>query len=115
MVAATNHAKDRAVAFQANKLNAPGLAGWLTAAHDGLVNPEMLSWHQSGQLLMMVILGGMGTPAGPILGAAALKALELVFQGWTKHWQLLLGGFIVLSVLFLPRGLAQLFEWKKHD
>jgi branched-chain amino acid transport system permease protein len=92
-----------------------GLAGWLAAAHDGLVNPEMLSWHQSGQLLMMVILGGMGTPAGPILGAAALKALELVFQGWTKHWQLLLGGFIVLSVLFMPRGLAQLFEWKRRS
>jgi len=91
-----------------------GLAGWLTAAHDGLVNPEMLSWHQSGQLLMMVILGGMGTPSGPILGAAALKVLELVFQGWTKHWQLLLGGFIVLSVLLLPRGLAQLFEWRRR-
>jgi branched-chain amino acid transport system permease protein len=90
-----------------------GLAGWLAAAHDGLVNPEMLSWHQSGQLLMMVILGGMGTPAGPILGAGALKALELVFQGWTKHWQLVLGMFIVLSVLFLPRGLAQLLDWKK--
>ncbi|HYL89151.1 MAG TPA: branched-chain amino acid ABC transporter permease [Burkholderiales bacterium] len=90
-----------------------GLTGWLTAAHDGLVNPEMLSWHQSGQLLMMVILGGMGTPAGPLLGAAALKALELVFQGWTRHWQLLLGGFIVLSVLFLPRGLAQLLDWNK--
>jgi len=92
-----------------------GLAGWLAAAHDGLVNPEMLSWHQSGQLLMMVILGGMGTPSGPILGAAALKVLELVFQGWTKHWQLLLGGFIVLSVLLLPRGLAQLFESKRRD
>jgi branched-chain amino acid transport system permease protein len=91
-----------------------GLTGWLTAAHDGLVNPEMLSWHQSGQLLMMVILGGMGTPAGPILGAAALKALELVFQGWTKHWQLVLGAFIVLSVLFLPRGLAQIFEWRRR-
>jgi branched-chain amino acid transport system permease protein len=91
-----------------------GLAGWLTAAHDGLVNPEMLSWHQSGQLLMMVILGGMGTPAGPILGAAALKMLELVFQGWTKHWQLLLGAFIVLSVLFIPRGLAQLLDWKRR-
>lgn len=91
-----------------------GLAGWLTAAHDGLVNPEMLSWHQSGQLLMMVILGGMGTPAGPILGAAALKALELVFQGWTKHWQLVLGLFIVFSVLFVPRGLAQLFEWRRR-
>ena len=85
-----------------------GLAGWLAAAHDGLVNPEMLSWHQSGQLLMMVILGGMGTPSGPLLGAAALKLLELGFQGWTKHWQLLLGLFIVLSVLFIPRGLAQI-------
>ncbi|HXM80608.1 MAG TPA: branched-chain amino acid ABC transporter permease [Burkholderiales bacterium] len=91
-----------------------GLAGWLAAAQDGLVNPEMLSWHQSGQLLMMVILGGMGTPAGPVLGAAALKVLELVFQGWTKHWQLLLGGFIVLSVLFMPRGLAQIFNWKRR-
>ncbi len=91
-----------------------GLAGWLAAAHDGLVNPEMLSWHQSGQLLMMVILGGMGTPSGPILGAAALKVLELLFQSWTKHWQLLLGGFIVLAVLLIPRGLAQLFEWKRR-
>ena len=92
-----------------------GLAGWLTAAHDGLVNPAMLSWHQSGQLLMMVILGGMGTPAGPLLGAAALKLLELLFQGWTRHWQLLLGAFIVLSVLFVPRGLAHLFESKRRD
>jgi branched-chain amino acid transport system permease protein len=91
-----------------------GLAGWLTAAHDGLVNPEMLSWHQSGQLLMMVILGGMGTPSGPVLGAVALKLLELGFQGWTKHWQLLLGSFIVLSVLLLPRGLAQLFDWRRR-
>jgi branched-chain amino acid transport system permease protein len=91
-----------------------GLAGWLTAAHDGLVNPEMLSWHQSGQLLMMVILGGMGTPSGPVLGAAALKLLELGFQGWTKHWQLLLGGFIVLSVLLIPRGLAQIFDWRRR-
>ena len=94
-----------------------GLAGWLAAAHDGLVNPEMLSWHQSGQLLMMVILGGMGTPAGPLLGASAFKVLELVLQGWTKHWQLVLGVVIILSVLFLPRGLSQLapkwtLQWK---
>jgi branched-chain amino acid transport system permease protein len=90
-----------------------GLAGWLTAAHDGLVNPEMLSWHQSGQLLMMVILGGMGTPSGPILGAAALKVLELLFQIWTNHWQLALGVFIVLTVLFAPRGLAHLFDLRR--
>jgi branched-chain amino acid transport system permease protein len=91
-----------------------GLAGWLAAAHDGLVNPEMFSWHQSGQLLMMVILGGMGTPSGPLFGAAALKLLELGFQGWTKHWQLLLGLFIVLSVLFVPRGLAHIFNRRRR-
>ena len=65
--------------------------------------------------MIQVILGGMGAPGGPLLGAAALKVLELLFQGWTKHWQLLLGAFIVLSVLFLPRGLAQLFEWKSRS
>jgi branched-chain amino acid transport system permease protein len=77
-----------------------GVAGWLAAAQEGVVNPEMLSWHQSGQLLMMVILGGSGTPAGPLAGAAAFKVLELLLQGWTKHWQLALGGLIVLAVLF---------------
>jgi branched-chain amino acid transport system permease protein len=91
-----------------------GLAGWLAAAQDGVVNPEMLSWHQSGQLLMMVILGGSGTPAGPLLGAAVFKLLELLLQGWSKHWQLALGTFIVLAVLFLPRGLSQLVEARKR-
>lgn len=85
-----------------------GVAGWLAAAQDGMVNPEMLSWHQSGQLLMMVILGGSGSVAGPLAGAGAFKVLELVLQGWTRHWQLALGLLIVGAVLFLPRGLAQL-------
>ena len=90
-----------------------GVAGWLAAAQDGVVNPEMLSWHQSGQLLMMVILGGSGTLAGPLVGATAFKLLELVLQGWTKHWQLALGVFIILAVLLLPRGLSQFFSgWK---
>jgi branched-chain amino acid transport system permease protein len=90
-----------------------GVAGWLAAAQDGVVNPEMLSWHQSGQLLMMVILGGSGTLAGPLVGATALKLLELVLQGWTKHWQLALGVFIILAVLLLPRGLSQFFSGRK--
>jgi branched-chain amino acid transport system permease protein len=93
-----------------------GIAGWLAAALDGVVNPEMLSWHQSGQLLMMVILGGSGSVAGPLLGASAFKVLELLLQGWTRHWPLAMGTFIVLAVLFLPRGLSQLvpnlrFSW----
>jgi len=86
-----------------------GVAGALTAVQDGVMNPEHLSWHRSGAVLLTVILGGMGTLAGPALGAAVLMGLELVFSTWTKHWQLLLGGFIVLLVLFLPRGLASLF------
>ena len=88
---------------------AAGVAGWLAAAQEGVVNPEMLSWHQSGQLLMMVILGGSGTALGPLLGAGAFKGLELALQGMTRHWQLALGIFIILAVLALPRGLAQLF------
>lgn len=96
---------------------AAGVAGWLAAAQEGVVNPEMLSWHQSGQLLMMVILGGAGSVAGPLVGAGAFEVLELVLQGWTRHWQLALGALIVLAVLFLPRGLSQLFpslrlQWK---
>jgi branched-chain amino acid transport system permease protein len=82
-----------------------GLAGYLAAAQHGNVNPDMLGWHLSGGGLMMVILGGMGTLTGPIVGAFAMLMLEVAFQGITKHWQLLMGGFIVLVALFLPRGL----------
>ena len=82
-----------------------GLAGYLTALQDGIMNPEQLGWNRSGEALVMVILGGMGTLAGPALGAGALMALELVFSTWTKHWQLLLGVFVIGVVLFMPRGL----------
>jgi branched-chain amino acid transport system permease protein len=57
---------------------------------------------------MMVILGGMGTLLGPVLGAATMMLLELVFQSLTKHWQLLMGLVVVLVALMLPRGLAGL-------
>jgi branched-chain amino acid transport system permease protein len=87
-----------------------GLAGYLAAAQHGNVNPDMLGWHLSGGGLMMVILGGMGTLTGPIVGAAAMLMLEIAFQGMTKHWQLLMGGFIVLVALFLPRGLIGVVE-----
>lgn len=85
-----------------------GLAGYLSAVQFGVVNPEMLGWHLSGSVLMMVILGGMGTLAGPVLGAFSLMVLEESFQAVTKHWQLLTGVVIVLVALYLPRGLAGL-------
>ena len=90
-----------------------GLAGYLTAVQDGIMNPEQLGWHRSGEALVMVLLGGMGTLAGPALGAGALMLLELVFSIWTKHWQLLLGGFIVAVVLFLPGGLGGVFARRR--
>ncbi len=85
-----------------------GLAGYLSAVQFGVVNPEMLGWHLSGSVLMMVILGGMGTLIGPILGAVSLMFLEEIFQTLTKHWQLLIGSVIVLVALYLPGGLAGL-------
>lgn len=93
-----------------------GMAGYFAAAQFGFVNPEMLGWHQSGGVLMMVILGGMGTLAGAVIGAFTMMLLELGLQDLptvagidlAKHWQLLLGGFIVCAVLLLPHGLLGL-------
>ncbi len=86
-----------------------GVAGYLAALQFGFVNPDMLGWQLSGSALMMVILGGMGTLAGPVLGAAAMMMLELGFQSLTKHWQLLMGTLVVLVALLLPAGLLGLF------
>jgi branched-chain amino acid transport system permease protein len=91
-----------------------GLAGYLSAAQFGFVNPEIISWHQSGAVLMMVILGGMGTLAGPVFGAFVFVLLEELFKDDTvfgpiaKHWQLMMGALIVLVACFLPRGLIGL-------
>ena len=83
-----------------------GLAGFLYAVLLGFVTPELLSWHESGNVLLMVILGGMGNLVGAIAGAFAFEAMREVFADLTKYWQLLMGGVIVAVVLFLPGGLA---------
>ena len=83
-----------------------GLAGYLSALQFGFVNPELLSWHQSGNVLLMLILGGLGSLYGAVVGAFAFVALAEIFQSLTRHWQLLLGGAIILLVIFLPGGLA---------
>ncbi len=83
-----------------------GLAGYLAAAKEGYVNPEMMAWHQSGTVLMMVILGGMGTLFGAVVGAFSYVLLQEWFSALSKHWQLLMGGFIVAAVLLFPHGLA---------
>ena len=93
-----------------------GVAGYLAAVQYGFVNPEILSWHQSGAVLMMVILGGMGTLHGAVIGAFAFVLLQEVLsnQAWfgasAKHWQLAMGLFIMLVALYLPQGLAGLAQ-----
>ncbi|MBV8030038.1 MAG: branched-chain amino acid ABC transporter permease [Betaproteobacteria bacterium] len=86
-----------------------GLAGALYANHANYIAPSYMSWIQSGDLMFMVILGGMASRAGPVLGAFALLLVEEVLKGWTEHWQAILGPLLVLSVIFFRRGLAGIF------
>ena len=93
-----------------------GLSGVLFALKDGVVNPELLAWNQSGAVLLMIILGGLGHLRGAMLGALVFAVLQEVFQsetlfgGFSKHWQLMLGLTIIVFVAALPRGLIGLFS-----
>lgn len=87
-----------------------GVAGYLWAAQTGFVNPELMGFHMSAHAIMMVILGGMGNFAGAIVGAFAFEYVMHLFKDLTKHWQLLMGGFIVLVVIVAPRGLLGLID-----
>jgi branched-chain amino acid transport system permease protein len=94
-----------------------GLAGYLAACQFGFVNPEILAWHHSGVVLMMVILGGMGRLHGAVIGAFGYVLLQEFFSApallgaYAKHWQLGMGGLIVLIVLALPQGLGGLMDF----
>jgi branched-chain amino acid transport system permease protein len=81
-----------------------GLAGYLSAMQSGYVNPELLSWHQSGNALVMVILGGRGRAHAGVIGAFVFVALQELSQSLTTHWQLPFGATIILLVMLLPGG-----------
>ncbi len=98
-----------------------GLAGFLFAVKDGFVNPELLSWHLSGAVLVMIILGGLGHLRGALIGAFAFALLqeffksEAVFGAWAKHWHLGLGLTIIGCVALLPNGLVGLpARWRER-
>jgi branched-chain amino acid transport system permease protein len=69
------------------------------------VSPDMMHWTKSGEFMVMVILGGLGTLLGPVVGAGALVGLEYVLSGLTEHWQFVLGPILVLVVVFARGGL----------
>jgi len=87
-----------------------GLAGALLANLNGMVSPHLMHWSQSGQLMVMVILGGAGAVWGGPLGALVFLLLEELLSGVTIHWQFALGAILLAVVLFAPRGLAGLFR-----
>jgi branched-chain amino acid transport system permease protein len=98
-----------------------GLAGFLFAVKDGFVNPELMSWHLSGAVLIMIILGGLGHLRGALIGAFAFALLqeffksEAIFGGFARHWHLGLGLAIIASVALLPRGLVGLpGQWRER-
>jgi branched-chain amino acid transport system permease protein len=82
-----------------------GLAGALLANHADFVSPATMYWTRSGDLIIMVVLGGMATPFGPLIGAVALLVLEEVLSGITEYWQIILGPLLLLVVLFARGGI----------
>lgn len=93
-----------------------GLAGLLYAIKDGYVNPELLGWEQSGLVLFMVILGGVGRLWGAVIGAIGLILLqeffqsEAIFGSFAIHWHLTFGLAIIALVALMPKGLIGLPE-----
>lgn len=97
-----------------------GLAGFIKATKTGFVNPEMLSWHESGAVLLMIILGGLGSFRGAVIGAVAFVLLkefyasEAIFGAFAQRWQLTLGLTMILFVALLPNGLIGIGQWIRN-
>ena len=87
-----------------------GLAGALIANNTDFVSPSMMYWTRSGDLIIMVVLGGMGSVVGPLIGAVALLVLEEVLSGITEYWQIILGPLLLLVVLFARGGIDGLLS-----
>ena len=85
-----------------------GLAGFLLANATEFVSPAYMSWQRSGELIVMVLLGGLGTLDGAIIGAAAYLLIEEWLSGVTEHWKVIFGPVLVLIVLFARGGLLGL-------
>jgi len=120
--AKSNEARSRAIGFSPYPYQLAafviagamcGLAGALLANHTAYIAPAFMDWTRSGEIMFMVILGGMATAPGPALGAFALLVVEDLLAGWTQHWQVIVGPLLVLCVLFFKRGLAGLLPGGK--
>jgi branched-chain amino acid transport system permease protein len=87
-----------------------GYAGFLFANLLEFVAPAFMSWQMSGEMIVMVILGGLGTLIGPVLGAAALLLAEEMLPALTEHYKVILGPLITLVALYAHGGLERLLN-----
>lgn len=91
-----------------------GVSGMLLANLNAFASPSSLAWTVSGELIVMVVLGGIGTVAGPVIGALVFLGLEEVLKGLTEHWMVIFGPLIVVMALVGRRGIVGLIDlWPK--
>ena len=92
-----------------------GIAGALLANHTDFVSPAMMHWTRSGDLIVMVVLGGMGSIFGPLIGAFVFLALEELLSTITEYWQILLGPLLLLVVLYARGGIDGILTGWRRD
>jgi branched-chain amino acid transport system permease protein len=87
-----------------------GIGGTILAVTTGLADPELAYWTHSGNLVFMAVLGGSGTFAGPAIGALVFVVLQDFVMSITQYWRFVMGGVLVLLVVFMPQGLSGTIE-----
>jgi branched-chain amino acid transport system permease protein len=92
-----------------------GVAGILLANHSEFVSPSSMNWGRSADLIIMVVLGGMGSAVGPVLGAVVFMLAEETLSHITTYWQLIFGPLILIFVRFARSGLIGLFPERAGD
>jgi branched-chain amino acid transport system permease protein len=83
-----------------------GIAGSLYSYFNGFVSPKDIYWTMSGEVLIMVLIGGAGTLLGPIFGAAFIVVLETIVSSYTDYWMLIVGITFIFFVVFVPKGIV---------
>jgi branched-chain amino acid transport system permease protein len=91
-----------------------GLAGALLANHTSFISPALMHWTRSGDLIVMVVLGGLGSLFGPLIGTVAFLLLEEALSRVTEYPDLILGPVLLLVAIYLHGGIEGLLEWRRH-
>jgi branched-chain amino acid transport system permease protein len=91
-----------------------GLAGGLYVVFNGFISPADVYWTASGSVLIMVLIGGVGTLWGPVIGAAFIVILETIISSYTENWMMIIGAAFILFVIFAPNGIVGIFNSTKR-